>query len=123
MKEYDHTWLREEWERMNMPEVEIYDEDVSHEWIKCDEIHLWQSDMQYRIKCKPYINWDHVHKDINALVMFPRCSVGLYVGIPEQRSGGWIGGYMTEATNFASFIPGTCRWQDSLVTRPVIIGE
>ena len=119
MAEYDHTWLREEWERMGRPDRQCSADGI----IWNDWANSWRHDIQYRIKCKPYINWDHVHKDINALVMFPRCSVGLYVAIPEQRSGGWIGGgYMTEASNFASFIPGTCRWQDSLVMRPVVVG-
>ena len=53
MRKYNHEWLIAEWERMGRPEVLIYDEDRTNEWIKCDEIYLWQSDMQYRIKCQP----------------------------------------------------------------------
>lgn len=123
MKTYDHTWLIGEWERMGRPEVEHCS--PNHGTWHLDIYPKFHDDMQYRIKCKPFINWEHVYADISW--MATECGVTyLFRGEPilhgEYRcwdlDGCWDGDYYCGVEPFASFTPGTCAWQDSLVLRP-----
>ena len=124
MKKYDHTWLIEEWERMGRPEIERY----SNSWKQwnMDEDPKFIVYFQYRIKSKPWIDWDHVSDDILAMATDDDRDSGLFHGEPVKSSGWWHRdgeGFIVNPNIFASFTPGTCGWKDSLVMRPVVIGE
>lgn len=130
MKKYDHTSLIAEWERMGRPEVERYS--TTREQWELEEDPDFKPVFQYRIKCKPWINWEHVSEEFNYLVV-TNTGIPLLVsgGIPIRRYSEFSGDYwlydieskVVSACGFASFTPGTCDWKDSLVMRPVVIGE
>ena len=68
---------------------------------------------------KPSIDWSHVSPEYNYLVMDSNGVCYLYSGKPSQGEGQWVTNMLcTPANRFASFIPGTCDWRDSLVKRP-----
>ena len=69
---------------------------------------------------KPSINWDHVHKDFKFLAQDVDGNAYLYWEKPVLGLNGWqtTQGDCAEAQQFASYTPGTCNWQDSLVERP-----
>jgi hypothetical protein len=123
MKAYNHEWLIAEWERMGGPEVE---------YLYCDgtEVPVWMDDkdpvfyddVQYRIKCKPWINWDHVSEKYSCLFSDDFKSY-ISTGSDITEDTHYDFGICCDADNFSSFTPGTCDWRDSLVMRPVFIGE
>jgi hypothetical protein len=130
MKKYDHTQLIAEWQRMGMPITEVltgYPQRWMHEVFP-----TFAKDKQYRIKCKPWINWEHVSEEFNYLVV-TNTGIPLLVsgGIPIRRYSEFSGDYwlydieskVVSACGFASFTPGTCDWKDALVMRPVVVGE
>ena len=70
---------------------------------------------------KPSINWDHVKENFRYLMMdecgrhWLTTNRPTIPATPER----WIcGGVAQSAGQFASLIPGTCDWKDSLVERP-----
>ena len=68
---------------------------------------------------KPSIDWSHVSEDFQYLAMDSSGVCYLYSGKPSQGEGQWVTNMLcTPANRFASFIPGTCDWRDSLVKRP-----
>jgi hypothetical protein len=123
MKNYDHTFIISEWERMGRPEALIYDEDRSNEWIKCDESYLWQSHFQYRIKSKPWINWEHVSDDVKWMATDKNGDTFLYCNEPRINDIEWFLWNCYTVYPLSSFTRGTCDWKDSLVMRPVVIGD
>lgn len=138
MKTYDHTWLIAEWERMGRPECQMgidlpidsgtYGEILTHMvWRDLDEIEpTFSAHYQYRIKCKPSINWEHVSDDVMAMATDDDGDSSLFRGEPVKSSGWWHRdgeGFIVNPNIFASFTQGTCDWRDSLVMRPVVVGE
>jgi hypothetical protein len=122
MKTYNHTWLIAEWERMGRPEVQVLIKAFKPAWMD-DEEPDFNPIFQYRIKSKPSINWEHVSEEFNFLVSGSDASL-LYANIPKKFSTTWLdGGHYCLADAFTSFTTGTCDWRDSLVMRPVVIGE
>jgi hypothetical protein len=123
MKKYDHTFIIAEWERMGRPEVVRYS--TAREGWEKDEDHKFIVHFQYRIKSKPSINWDNVSEDVAAIATFPDGVTCLFMSEPNMtgRHGIRGGGIIYNAKLFTSFTPGTCDWRDSLVMRPVVVGE
>jgi hypothetical protein len=78
----------------------------------------------YRIKevplTKPFINWEHVHSDFKWMATDEDNQTYLYTVCPYLDEYLWdfVGGQCLGADYFASFVPGTCNWEDSLVERP-----
>jgi hypothetical protein len=79
----------------------------------------------YRVKAtKPSINWSHLKPEIVAIAEDRKGELWGYEHVPEwhNRAGVWI----TEGDNkslyglegYASYVPGTCAPEDSLVLRP-----
>ena len=67
---------------------------------------------------KPSIDWDHVSEDFQYLAMDADGRCWLWVTKPELFQEQWRGcGLTTKAENFASFTPGSCDWENSLVKR------
>lgn len=130
MKKYKHDWLKDEWERMGRPEVEIFSV-LNDVWID-DHDPQFNMCRQYRIKCKPSINWDHVHQQVKFLVKgVYGCGTLLccdespkpYMDIEGNEYWETKPCTSASANAFLSFTPGTCDWRDSLVMRPVVVGE
>jgi len=132
MTTYNHDWLIAEWERMGRPEVEYATEikvlcmnipDYTYlEWNDCAEGQEFNKHYQFRIKSKPWINWEHVSDDVVAIATDEDEYTYLYRdigGITEKNA--WRGRVAMLADGLKSFIPGTCAWQDSLVMRPVVL--
>lgn len=68
---------------------------------------------------KPSIDWSHVSEEFQYLAMGEDGRGWLWVSKPAPFQDEWNGrGVTAKAENFASFIPGTCDWKDSLVKRP-----
>ena len=70
---------------------------------------------------KPSINWLHVKDEYKWLSVDKEGSAYVYENEPERsESDYWISlkGSLTEVNGLASYTPGTCDWQDSLVKRP-----
>ena len=70
---------------------------------------------------KPSIDWNHVNENFRYLMMdecgqhWLTTNRPTILTTPER----WIcGGVAQSAGQFASLIPGTCNWKDSLVKRP-----
>ncbi len=68
---------------------------------------------------KPSINWSHVSAEYNYLAQDANGDVHLYGTEPPRLTTIWnmVVPYIS-ATAFASYVPGTCDWTDSLVKRP-----
>ena len=70
---------------------------------------------------KPSIDWSHVKGEYKWLSVNKDGSAYVYTNEPE-RSGSdyWYNysGSFNEVNGLASYTPGTCDWQDSLVKRP-----
>ncbi|AMC34792.1 hypothetical protein [Janthinobacterium sp. B9-8] len=124
---YDHTWLKAEWERMGKPERQYLDPDspllgwedvVTHE-------NTWFEDLEYRIKSKPYINWDHVSDKFNWIAEDDDGEACLYRGEPSRDNYSWFYQLFEfqDVGVHKSFTQGTCDWKDSLVMRPVVRRE
>ena len=71
---------------------------------------------------KPSINWEHVSSEFNYLAEDSEVDGGvfLYENKPFIVSETWTidNGKFAEAHMFASYIKGTCDWEDSLIERP-----
>ena len=68
---------------------------------------------------KPSIDWDHVSEDFQYLAQDSNGVCYLYSGKPSQGERQWVPDMLCTSTgSFASFVPGTCNWEDSLVERP-----
>ena len=70
---------------------------------------------------KPMIDWNHVNENFRYLMMdecgqhWLTTNRPTILTTPER----WVcGGVAQSAGQFASLIPGTCNWKDSLVKRP-----
>lgn len=76
----------------------------------------------YRVKevplTKPSINWDHVHPDFKWMATDKCGETYLFVSEPTIDISLWDGPQWVCASNWTSFVPGTCDWKDSLVERP-----
>ena len=69
---------------------------------------------------KPSIDWSHVSEDFQYLATDEDGSHHLFAEKPEPIVLEWAADALyIHAEHFASFTPGTCDWQDSLVKRPV----
>jgi hypothetical protein len=125
MKKYDHTWLIAEWERMGRPEVVRYS--TAREGWEKDEDPKFIVHFQYRIKSKPWINWEHVSAFVVAMATNSSGVTLFYDCAPKKSivNGNWfvISFPSGSAEMHSSFIEGTCDWRDSLVMRPVVIGD
>lgn len=122
MKKYDHTWLIAEWYRMGRPPCEC--KGKSEQWSDVSGTPKFHSKYQYRIKCKPSINWEHVSDEFNWLSTDASGYSYLYDVEPKKTSYGYAATLdYTSVVAHKSFIPGTCGWKDSLFMRPVVIGE
>ena len=70
---------------------------------------------------KPMIDWNHVNENFRYLVMDECGQHWLTTNRPTipATPERWVcGGVAQSAGQFASLIPGTCNWKDSLVKRP-----
>lgn len=68
---------------------------------------------------KPSIEWSHVNARFRYLAMDAEGKYHIYADKPLQCDQQWIANQpCTPAIHFASFVPGTCDWKDSLVKRP-----
>ena len=68
---------------------------------------------------KPSIDWSHVSEDFQYLAMDENGKHCLFAEKPEPIVLEWAADALyINAKHFASFIPGTCDWKDSLVKRP-----
>ena len=68
---------------------------------------------------KPSIDWSHVSEDFQYLAMDSGGLHHLFTEKPEPIAVEWTTHALyIYAGHFASFIPGTCDWRDSLVKRP-----
>ena len=68
---------------------------------------------------KPSIEWSHVSECFRYLAMDADGRCWLWVTKPAPFQEQWCGDSLAvKAENFASSIPGTCDWRDSLVERP-----
>ena len=68
---------------------------------------------------KPSIDWSQVSEDFQYLAMDDGGLHHLFTEEPELGEGEWTTyGLYILAEHFASFVPGTCNWRDSLVKRP-----
>lgn len=67
---------------------------------------------------KPSINWDHVAPEFVVMAADSDGAPWLYEDEPKAGNFEWFGCRGVEANVFASFVPGTCDWRDSLVIRP-----
>lgn len=77
-------------------------------------------DGEYRIAPeKPSINWDHVAPEFKYLVLNGSGNHTICTDKPTYSDGEWWGGgRYFGVTMFASFKPGNCAPEDSLVERP-----
>jgi hypothetical protein len=79
----------------------------------------WDDAVVYRLAAnKPSIDWSHVSDRFNALATGSAGFTHLYSRRPEPNAHGWFGGDIETVEPFASYVPGTCDWRDSLVMRP-----
>ena len=68
---------------------------------------------------KPSIDWNHVSEDFKYLAMDADGECYIYSDKPSRGGQQWVSSLrLAVADHFASFTPGTCDWQDSLVKRP-----
>ena len=68
---------------------------------------------------KPTIDWSHVSEHFKYLAMDSGGLHHLFAEKPERSSREWTTCELyIYAEHFASFVPGTCDWKDSLVKRP-----
>ena len=70
---------------------------------------------------KPSIDWSHVKGEYKWLSVDKDGSVYVYANEPEHsESNYWYSqeGIHYEVSGLASYTPGTCDWQDSVVKRP-----
>ena len=68
---------------------------------------------------KPSIDWNHVSEDFQYLAMDADGKCYLYTDKPLQGERQWVSSlWLAPANHFASLVPGTCDWRDSLVKRP-----
>ena len=68
---------------------------------------------------KPSIDWSHVSEDYQYLATDENGVHRLFTEEPTPDSDEWTtSGFYTYAVHFASFVPGACDWEDSLVKRP-----
>ena len=69
---------------------------------------------------KPYINWEHVDSKFNYLAEDSCGTAFLYKEEPFIASTSWgiQSGDVAEVFMFASYVKGTCDWEDSLIKRP-----
>ncbi len=88
------------------------------EWIEIGHP-VWDIHSVYRqAATKPNIVWSHVSDDLIALATGSAGFTHLFSERPSKDTHGWFGGNCTSVEAFASFCPGTCHWEDSLVMRP-----
>jgi len=100
----------------NYPDIEWGDiANPFWDWVNSD----------YRVKqTLPTINWDHVAPEYKWLATDKDGKLYLYKSMPTQGNkscGFWVGSdkdFPIDVDFFASFNPGTCNWEDSLVERP-----
>jgi len=68
---------------------------------------------------KPSVNWDHVAKEYNYMATDKSGATYLYKLKPHKSSSFFNSeSYRPRADTFASFVKGTCDWENSLVKRP-----
>ena len=71
---------------------------------------------------KPSINWEHVDSEFNYLAEDSDGAALLYKEEPFAAEDEWgvSSGFseVAEAHMFASYVKGTCDWEDSLIKRP-----
>lgn len=68
---------------------------------------------------KPSIDWSHVSSEYNYLVQDSDGEGYLLNEKPSRVEFGWnTESSYTTASSFASYVTGTCDWEDSLVKRP-----
>ena len=88
----------------------------------------WTSYVVYRAvrpaPTKPSINWNHVSDKFITMATNSFGMSRLFTGVPTPGTYGWdTSAERSLASSFASFVPGTCDWRDSLVIRPGYKGE
>ena len=71
-------------------------------------------------KEKPSINWEHVNKKFKWLSVDENGDAYVFENKPKVDDHYWFSlkGGLSEVSGLASYAPGTCDWQDSLVKRP-----
>ena len=69
---------------------------------------------------KPSINWEHVRGEYKFLAQDVNGNAWMYCTEPGIGEDHWFtaSGECAKAHSYASYTPGTCNWEDSLVTRP-----
>ena len=96
------------------------------EWFDCFADPLdWEIDLAYRVAPElivpPSIEWAHVAPGFNYLARNKNGEGWIYGGRPYATSFGWTFDSETEFSDvraFASYTPGNCPWDKSLVIRP-----
>lgn len=83
----------------------------------------WHLDHTYRVAApptKPSIDWSHVAPQFKWMATDEDGNTYVYSLHPGYSSSQWIAKFTdcAIATPFASLVPGTCVWKDSLVRRP-----
>lgn len=121
MMKFDHSWLIAEWERMGRPTRQVLDPDYDMWLDLLDDDCDFFSEAQYRIKCKPWINWEHLSDDMKWMATDKNGYPFLYSHGPKLHDEEWFLWNCYTVYPFLSFTPGTCDWKDSLVMRPVVI--
>jgi hypothetical protein len=100
----------------------FYKDDIWEEF-KGEPYFNW-FEFDYRVKevqlTKPSIKWEHVHSEFKWMATDEDNQTYLYTVCPYLDEYLWdfVGGQCTGADYFASFVSGTCNWEDSLVERP-----
>ena len=69
---------------------------------------------------KPSINWEHVTHKFKFLSKDINGDYWLFEEKPIKTADGWdvTQGECSTVHSHVSFTPGTCNWEDSLITRP-----
>lgn len=93
-------------------------------WLRKDGGAL-RSDGRYRhAHTKPSVDWSHLSDDVVAIARDENGEGYTHTKKPRKGCEAWIhGGIMLRLDYLASYDPGTCPWEESLVMRPGYEGD
>lgn len=90
-------------------------------WCRAGAIFVPSAVYRLMSTTKPVIDWSHVGKGFKYLAVDGSGAVYVYTRCPERGRYTWINacaGESAPVNALASYRPGNCDWQDSLVSRP-----